>query len=357
MRKLLLLILASAICCVSAYSEAIIKWQITDYDFGAFHESAGPATAVFIFYNTGDEPLVVSGARANCGCTKPRYSADVVQPGDSATLTVTYDPGGRPGRFEKNVYVDTNTADKRSTLTIKGVVVGSPETLQGRYPVEVGELRLAHPAALLGALDKGQVKAMFESYYNASTDTLEPVITDAPKWLVVKAVPARIPPGEQGSFSLMINSADIPDWDMVTDSVTIKPSADSNVSYRMPVVVTVSENFRRLSDDELAKAPVATVDKERLDPVSMTPDGVVTSFSITNTGKSPLKIRRLYTRTLGVVTDIKKGETIKPGKSRTVKVTIPPSVLDDTDATSIMLTLVSNTPGKPKTTVTIPVTK
>ena len=358
MQKKIFLILASVVCCVSAYSEAIIKWNLTDYDFGAFHESSGPATAVFTFYNTGDEPLVVTGARANCGCTTPKTSANIVEAGDSATLTVTYDPGGRPGRFEKNVFVDTNTADPRSTLTIRGVVVGSPETLKGRYPVETGELRIAHPAALLGTIDKGQVKAVFEAFYNASTDTMQPVMTDVPRWMSVKTVPTKVPPGEQGSFSIMVNSGQIPEWDMVTDSVTVKPTADSPESYRMPVIVTVTENFGKMTDKEIADAPVVSLDRERLEPVKLSDRGGETTFTITNTGKSPLKIRRLYTRTPGVTSDIKADQTIKPGKSRTIKISIPADVLSGSEgAASVMLTLVTNSPGKPKTLITVPVTK
>lgn len=356
MRKIAIL-LASVMCCVSAFSGAVIKWNTTDYDFGAFNESDGPATAEFVYYNVGDEPLVITGARANCGCTTPKYTAEILQPGDSATLSVTYDPGGRPGRFVKNVFVDTNSEQGRSVLAIRGVVVGSPETLNARFPVIVGPMRLAHPAALLGAIERGKVKAVFESFYNASTDTISPVTISTPKWLDVRTVPEQVPPGEQGSFRFLINSEDIPDWAMVTDSITVKPNPDSRIAYRMPVVVTVNEDFKKMSDEELANAPVAVIDKERLDPVTMSGNSATATFTITNDGRSPLKIRRLYSITQGVTTDVKPNESLKPGKSRLVKVTIPASCLDKKDATSVVLTLMTNTPGKPRTNITIPVVK
>lgn len=355
MRKITLL--ALAVGCV-AYAGAKIEWNKSRHDFGAFNESEGPQTATFTYRNVGDEPLVVTGARANCGCTTPQVSAEILQPGDTATLVVTYDPQGHAGRFEKRVYIDTNTEPARSTLVICGTSVGSPTTVSGRYPVEVGPLRLAHPAVLLGNINRGKIKSVYESAYNASTDTLRPVVTDTPRWLSVKTVPEVVPPGEQVGFNYFISSLEIPEWDFVTDTVTLRPDPASDVEIRLPVVITVNEDFSRLSPKEIAQAPAIAIDTPKLQPLQVSGDRpATTSFTITNTGQSPLKIRRIYTRTPGVTTDIKASETIKPGKSRKVRVTVAPGVLDAQNVATVVLSVVSNDPFNPKTTVAIPLTR
>lgn len=338
---------------LTAYAGAKIEWSTTRYDFGAFNESSGPATAVFTYKNTGDEPLVITGARANCGCTKPTYTAEVLQPGETGTLNVTYDPAGRPGRFEKKVYVDSNTEPKRSTLTICGVSVGSSGTVASRYPIEAGPMRMAHPAALLGTISRGHVKSIFESGYNSSVDTLRPVITEKPKWLDVSVLPESVGPGEQVAFNFYVNGDKIPEWDLVMDTVGIKPTADSPITIRMPVVVTVNEDFSNLTDKQMAESPALRLEKQRLEPVEMNGSAVETNFTIHNDGKTPLKIRRIYTRTEGVNVDVRKDESIKPGKSRTFKVGINPSALKNKQATAFILTIISNDPLNPKTTVTI----
>lgn len=341
---------------VISFAGARIEWDKTQYDFGAFNESEGSVTAEFTYRNTGDEPLVIMGARANCGCTTPTYSAEVLQPGETATLKVSYDPGGRPGRFEKKVYVDTNTDPKRSTLTIKGVSVGNSETLSGRYPVEAGRMRLAHSAALLGKMKRGEVKYISEAAYNASTDTLRPSASGFPKWLDVKALPEIVPPGEQFSLLFFINSDRIGQWDVVTDSVTVISEPGGNETYRMPVVVTVEEDFSKLSDKQLRNSPVTTIEKTRLEPVVLNKgkDGE-TFFEIKNSGKDPLKIRRVYTRTPGVGIDVRPDETVKAGKSHKVKVTLPGNLNTQGQATAVVLTVVTNDPVSPKTNITIPV--
>lgn len=87
------------IASLSAFAD--VKWQETVYDFGAFSEEMGAVSCDFVFVNNGPDAVAVTAARASCGCTTPKYTRDVVAPGDTGHITVTYDPAGRPGRFEK----------------------------------------------------------------------------------------------------------------------------------------------------------------------------------------------------------------------------------------------------------------
>lgn len=358
MKRLALILVVSALSFNAGWGGAHIHWLDTDRDLGVIDETAGPATVVFRYTNTGDSPLVITGARANCGCTTPRYSATALAPGDTAQLVVAYDPAGRPGRFAKKVYVDTNTDPKRSTLNIGGVVIGAPATLAGHYPVEVGPMRLARPAALLGSLDRGHVKSVFESAYNASPDTLRPVVTDVPRWLDVKTIPAVVPPGEQTSFNFFITSDKVPAWGVVTDTVTVRPYADSPVSYRLPVVITVTEDFSKLTDKDRAEAPVAYVAERKLEPVSLGgASEAVTYVTVRNDGKSPLRLRRLYTTSANAITtDLRPDETLKHGRSRTIKVTVNSDALTPrTPAVRLQLTLITNDPANPTITIPLPV--
>jgi len=76
----------------------------------------------FKFTNTGNEPLIITGVRASCGCTAPRYTADPVLPGETGVITVQYD-NSRAGQFAKTVTVTTNANPQSVRLTIKGNVV------------------------------------------------------------------------------------------------------------------------------------------------------------------------------------------------------------------------------------------
>lgn len=101
-----------------------ISFSENAFNFGNIREDGGPVTHVFKFTNTGDAPLVILDARATCGCTKPKFTAKPIEPGKSGEVSVTYNPDGRPGEFNKIITVKTNDSkNKKLILNIKGVVI------------------------------------------------------------------------------------------------------------------------------------------------------------------------------------------------------------------------------------------
>ena len=119
-----------ALACFATSAQPKAEWVSTSHYYGIINENDGDAKCTFTLINTGDSPLVITNARATCGCTRPKYSKEAIAPGDSMTISVSYDPVGRPGRFKKKIYIDTNTEPKRSTLEISGVVIASEKTIK-----------------------------------------------------------------------------------------------------------------------------------------------------------------------------------------------------------------------------------
>lgn len=106
------------------------SFEQTTHDFGTLEE--GPkVTHVFTFVNTGKEPLLITSARASCGCTVPQKPEKPILPGETGEITVTYNTKGRPGKFNKNITITSNAKQSTFVLKIKGEVVppvnGTPE--------------------------------------------------------------------------------------------------------------------------------------------------------------------------------------------------------------------------------------
>ncbi len=104
--------------------EAAIKFKKKTHDFGTIKEADGKVTCKFEFTNTGSAPLVIVSATASCGCTKPIFEEQPIQPGKSSEIRVSYNPSGRSGEFNKNITVKTNAPGaKKVVLKISGVVI------------------------------------------------------------------------------------------------------------------------------------------------------------------------------------------------------------------------------------------
>lgn len=353
--RIILAIGAILMSATAALAGAQIKWLRTSHNFGAFNENQGVVSTRIPYVNTGDEELVIIAARASCGCTSPRFDNTTLAPGDTAYLTVSFDPAGRPGRFNKKITVDTNTEPQRSTLHITGVVIGAPATVKARYPIDMGPLKFSVNTALLGEAKKMHAKTVFLDGYNMSADSIAPQVVDTPKWLDVTPGPKLVPPGERVSFNFLIRPDNTPLYGFVSDSVTIIPdSRHPEQRYILPVVVNIGDDFSKLSAEDYKRAPVAQISTPGGDASAIrlgeqnAGTGAKTEITLSNSGKSNLMIRRIYSLG-GEIVPGKYPDRVKPGKSIRIPliVNIPEGVLDT------RITVITNDPVTPVQTITL----
>lgn len=103
-----------------ANAQTTVKFYMTDHDFGTYAERESK-TCSFVFRNEGSNPLVISRAEADCGCTTVAFPKRPIAPGKKDSLIITYDGNGfTPGAYRKWITVQTNGADTAIMLTIRG---------------------------------------------------------------------------------------------------------------------------------------------------------------------------------------------------------------------------------------------
>ena len=104
----------------------IMTFDKTSHDFGTINEGE-KVTTEFSFTNTGKTDLIIVDARGSCGCTVPKYPKNVaIKPGESETITVSFDSSNKPGVQQKSVTLSANTASGREMLRIKANVTPDP---------------------------------------------------------------------------------------------------------------------------------------------------------------------------------------------------------------------------------------
>lgn len=107
---------------VFSKGNASISFNEEVYDFGRISLKKGKVSHEFTFTNSGDKNLVITNARADCGCTRPEYSDAPVAPGKNGAVKVTFVPAGK-GHFSKKVTITTNGNPRKTRLIIKGEVI------------------------------------------------------------------------------------------------------------------------------------------------------------------------------------------------------------------------------------------
>ena len=98
-----------------------IQFEQNVIDYGTI-EQGTDGNRIFVFTNTGKEPLILTNVRASCGCTTPKWTRNPIAPGEKGEIMVHYDTN-RMGNFHKTITVTSNAKTANTTLTIKGKVM------------------------------------------------------------------------------------------------------------------------------------------------------------------------------------------------------------------------------------------
>jgi len=122
----------------------VAKWDKMVNDFGDIAFNI-PKTAEFTLTNTGKEPLIISSARASCGCTNLKYASEPILPGKSTVVSATYNAANQ-GVFTKTVTVTTNADPNPVVLQIKGNVLPAPAKAAEPAAAKPAEAPAAKPA-------------------------------------------------------------------------------------------------------------------------------------------------------------------------------------------------------------------
>lgn len=99
----------------------LIKFETTDHDFGTINEG-DRVDYTYKFKNEGSADLIISDAKASCGCTIPEYTKTPVKPGDSGEIKVVFNSAGKSGLQQKTVTLTLNTETGTEMLNFKADV-------------------------------------------------------------------------------------------------------------------------------------------------------------------------------------------------------------------------------------------
>ncbi len=329
------------------------RWIETTHDFGTFDESMGKVTCTMKFINIGDGDMIIQSVRPTCGCTAANYTRSSIAPGDTANISLAYNPIGRPGRFSKDVVVITDVEPKRTIITIKGNVIGSPNTVQSKYPHGTGALKFNSLTIPFGELRKGKTKTVFIDAYNQSKDTLTLGWSDMPKNISVASIPDTILPGSIATITVTYNSNKKDDWGISKDNFIINVKSENSgriTTEKVDVVAIITEDFSNLNEKEIKNAPILKIAEPSADFGVITGSSPVSrNITIENMGKKPLILRKIYTLDDGI-TVYTSTDVIKSHKSSIITISADPTKIEG-NILNAKINIIANDPQAPRSTV------
>ena len=304
--------------------DPVITFVKTEHDFGKINEADGRVSTVFEFKNEGMAPLILSNVRASCGCTTPTWTKEPIEPGQTGSITVTYNPNGRPGRFQKTVTITSNATEPTKRVYIKGEVIPKQAKPANKYTVSVGELSMKTLTLDLGTIKKGESKSGELEYANLTKEdhTVELATSPADNFVINQVTLPTVKPNEIGKFIFAMDTKNAKLYGPVDVFAYVVVDGKKNISdpYRIVVKANVVEDFSNLTVEEKQQAPIMEV--ENYLNLGNIAAGKVhkEQFPIKNVGFNPLEIRRVYS--VGNHLNVKAPKPIKSGKKGAVTIEV-----------------------------------
>lgn len=334
-----------------ALAQPQIEFDKKTHEFGDVREEGGKITARFTFKNTGDSDLILTKVKPGCGCTAANYTHEPVHPGETGFIDATYDPWNRPGVFNKNIKVSTNIPGEASPIIIfiKGNVLKRPPTkyeLAG-YKTGKGEIRVKDPNITFEVLNTGvhYDTITFRNFYEDGRQIN--INAELPTYITehYRSFGEALPSGQEGIIVLKYDGTTRNAWGNLKDRAVFVTNDTLEQRKYIYYNVKLKEDFSRMSEKELAKAP-----KAEYDHITFKFDTLAQNTSasdvvkLTNTGKTPLVIRKVEA-SMPALTYKLTAMTIEPGQSADITLTFKSQ--SRRNKQNCTLEVITNAPGNP----------
>ena len=304
--------------------DPVITFEKTEHDFGKINEGDGRVSVVFNFKNEGMAPLVLSNVRASCGCTTPTWTKEPVEPGQSGSITVTYNPNGRPGRFQKTVTITSNATDPTKKVYIKGEVIPKQAKPVNKYTVAVGELSMKTKTLDLGTVKKGEHTNGELEYANLGKEdhTVKLATRAADAYVINQVTLPTIKANEIGKFVFALESENTKLYGPVEvyAYVEIDGKVEHDDAHMLTIKADIVEDFSKMTVEQKQAAPIMEMATE------MNLGKVVAGKShkfvlpVKNNGVNALEVRRVYSADKAI--NAKAPKAIKSGKKGAITLDI-----------------------------------
>ena len=325
MKKIFSTLFMALVAVAMMGQQPVITFQKTEHDFGKIHEEDGRVSVVFEFKNEGMAPLVLSNVRASCGCTTPTWTREPVEPGQTGSITVTYNPNGRPGRFQKTVTITSNASEPTAKVYIKCEVIPKPAKPVNKYTIAVGDINMKTLTLDLGTIKKGETKSGELEYANLTQAEHKVTLATSDVYAnyVATQVTLEAPKAnETGKFIFSMNTANTKMYGPVElyAYVVVDGKKDISDTYKLTIKANIVEDFSNLTVEQKQQAPIIEVAAEGNAGKIAAGKTVKYVFPIKNTGVNQLEIRRVYATDSHL--NPKAPKPVKSGKKGAVAVDI-----------------------------------
>lgn len=193
---------------VNAQKE-LLKFEHPLIDAGTMTEDDAPRT--FTGKNVSKKILHITQVRTTCGCTSSYVRGDVMKPGDTCQVQITFTPNRYPGTINTGAYLYLKEVEGQPAvkLALTGKVLPGADQW-ARYPHKMGALRLKQAKASITEVKPGTEPDARILCGNSGDKPLRISSLLLPPYARLTTEPEVIEPGDEADLVITIIADKIP---------------------------------------------------------------------------------------------------------------------------------------------------
>ena len=124
---------------VANAQKELLKFEHPLIDAGTMTEDDAPRTFTFVGKNVSKKILHLTQVRTTCGCTSSYVKGDVMKPGDTCQVQITFTPNRYPGTINTGAFLYLKEVEGQPVvkLALTGRVLPGAD-MWARYPHKMG---------------------------------------------------------------------------------------------------------------------------------------------------------------------------------------------------------------------------
>lgn len=323
------------------------------HNFGQI-EWKHPVSVQYTITNTGDQPLVLTEVEPDCACSVAQWTKTPIAPGEKGMVNVTFDAEAL-GHFHKSVAIYSNAEPHLIYLKFSGEVVQEIKDYTKTHPYLIGQIRIDKNNLDFPDVQPGDKPVIHIGVVNLSDRPYEPVLMHLPPYLQMEVKPNVLQKGEKGVITLTLDSEKLTDLGLTQTSVYLARFAGDKVGdeNEIPVSAILLPDFSGMTVTEKTNAPSIQLSTKDVDmsAVLAKKSKARQDIILTNTGRSPLQIRKLQVFHPAVGVSLKKS-LLQPGESTRLRVNVVKKNIGK-KRRHLRLLMITNDPMQPKVEINI----
>jgi hypothetical protein len=298
---------------VLAQKNAVISFDLEEYDLGRIKEAEGIKTFKIKFYNKGTDSLKIYSAETVENWLSTQHSNTKIGPGDIGYIELT--TGKKRMVDEASCYIDVASND-RNNPSVRIHILADFEPVQrfltDDYPVQSGHLYLKPITIKSGKASEAVSDTM--DIYNDWNKTMHFSFPDMPAYISCRAVPDSLMPKSKGYLIIQYMVAKRNNFGVLNDEFECITNDMENPGKKITVQAILEPD---ISPEHVAVAPRIRFENPNYDFDTIIGGSELQhDFKFTNEGKNILIINKVKSPNGASYCD--KSE-LKPGESSFIR--------------------------------------